>query len=395
MALFKIHPKLREAYRLQRQAIFGKNRYWLHLLSWCFALVILIFQVGDDVNKGFNQGMQDGAHTSRQQITVNGIALNETPYGFVAVVAFFAAAIMVYFFLLYAIPYARFKQKKRYLWLGFIINLAFWLAIIVLSGIIIGLKQGDNEHVNLEKDSIFLIAIIASIFSGVITLYFFSLYYFIDLYDQQKSLNIYKQILNEKLEAESQFLKTQINPHFLFNTLNNIYALVLNQSPDATFIAKELKNLMTYMLQDCKQDLVPLEGEIAFLKSYINLEKLRNKQEQINIMVNVLGDTNNLQIAPLLLINFIENAFKHGVKAGYNEAYVCLNIEIRNKRIKVVVENSKPVEAVIKKDTAIKTDGGIGIKNVKRRLDIFYPKKHSLKIYDEPNEYRVFLNISL
>jgi LytS/YehU family sensor histidine kinase len=223
---------------------------------------------------------------------------------------------------------------------------------------------------------------------------YFSLYYFLDLYDQQKSLNKYRKVFTEKLEAETNFLKTQINPHFLFNTLNNIYSLTLSQSSDAAFITRQLKNLITYMLQDCTNDLVPLTGEIAFLKNYITLEQLRNKQEQIDIQLTIKGESGNKKIAPLLLINFVENAFKHGVKAGISNAFVKINLLIMGHVLALEIVNSKP-EQIEDQQKSVKEDGGIGIQNVSRRLDILYPHRHKLRISESKKEYSVYLSIDL
>ncbi len=137
-------------------------------------------------------------------------------------------------------------------------------------------------------------------------------------------------------------MKTQINPHFLFNTLNNIYSLALRQSDDAPVIARQLKELSQYMLYDCTRDMVPLSGEVTFLNNYVSLEQLRNKQEDIDIRLDIKGETEGKQIAPLLLVNFIENAFKHGVKSGIDRAFVQINPFIMDDLLSMEVTNSRP-----------------------------------------------------
>src|SRR5215217_6060899 len=131
----------------------------------------------------------------------------------------------------------------------------------------------------------------------MLTANFFSFYYFIDLYDQQKGLNRYQQVFTDKLQAETNFLKTQINPHFLFNTLNNIYSLTLSKSDDAPRITEQLKELISYMVNDCALDMVPLSGEINFLRNYIALEQLRNRQDNTIIELEIKGNTGGREIA--------------------------------------------------------------------------------------------------
>jgi LytS/YehU family sensor histidine kinase len=262
----------------------------------------------------------------------------------------------------------------------------------VIAAMILGLTHAKPE--TLRNDDSTLIFIMSAAFSGITAALFFSLYYFLDLYDQQKNLNQYRQLLTQKLEAETNFLKTQINPHFLFNTLNNIYSLTLSQSTDAAHITRQLKDLITYMLQDCSKDVVLLSGEIEFLSNYIDLEKLRNKQEQAKIQLNIHGVVGEQKIAPLLLVNFVENAFKHGVKAGVDNAFVNIDLQVMNNMLTVEIVNSKPA-AASHPDKAVKEEGGIGIQNVKRRLNILYPNRHRLSITESKTEFSVYLSIDL
>lgn len=299
------------------------------------------------------------------------------------------AAIMVYFFLLLVIPYARYKRRKTFLWVGLMCNIGFWVVALIL----VGMLSGTINTVDINKSRGYSVGISASL-SAIIAAYFFSLYYFIDLYDQQKYLNRYQQIFTDKLQAETNFLKTQINPHFLFNTLNNIYSLSLKQSSDAVIITQQLKDLIQYMVHDCSKEIVPLEGEIEFLKNYIALEKLRNKQENIDIELNVKGDAAGKEVAPLLLVNFIENAFKHGVKAGIDHAFVKINLYLMDNILSMEITNSKP-KATKSNNLSVQHNGGIGIRNVRRRLEILYPKKHKLRINESKAEYMVHLNIKL
>lgn len=393
MAIFRISTGLKQELYVQRNIIFGKRRYWFHIALWLLVLGYLFIGAANDLNSGVQAG--NGAIEPKSTtITIQNIPVQ------VLLPATIIAAAMVYFYLLLVIPYANYKKKKRYLWLGLLINALLWLAAIIGASIFLVLTHkngGDNNNMVISSaspESWVVVAMISSIFSGVLAGYFFSLYYFIDLYDQQKNLNQYKKVLTDKLAAETNFLKMQINPHFLFNTLNNIYSLSLSRSNDTVIISRQLKELISYMLYECSKDRVPLSGEIMFMENYVYLEKLRNKKENVNIEFHVLGDPQRYEIAPLLLINFIENAFKHGVKAGVDHAYVKVTLIIMDGTLTMDMINSKP-ELPVDKRKAITEGSGIGIQNVKRRLSILYPEKHTLQISESPREYSVHLSIDL
>ncbi len=393
MAIFRISTGLKQELYVQRNIIFGKRRYWFHIALWLLVLGYLFIGAANDLNSGVQAG-SGAIEPKSTTITIQNIPVQ------VLLPATIIAAAMVYFYLLLVIPYANYKKKKRYLWLGLLINALLWLAAIIGASIFLVLTHkngGDNNNMVIStasSESWVVVVMISSIFSGVLAGYFFSLYYFIDLYDQQKNLNQYKKVLTDKLAAETNFLKMQINPHFLFNTLNNIYSLSLSRSNDTVSISRQLKDLISYMLYECSKDRVPLSGEIMFMENYVYLEKLRNKKEDVNIEFHVLGDPQRYEIAPLLLINFIENAFKHGVKAGVEHAYVKVTLIIMDGTLTMDMINSKP-ELPVDKRKAITEGSGIGIQNVKRRLSILYPEKHTLQISESPKEYSVHLSIDL
>lgn len=373
----QINQRLKEELRQQRKTIFGKKRYLLHVAAWIMGLWFMGKEIfGDDNNSS----------------SINDARVFGNYNLFIPAIGSVVGAVMVYFFLLYVVPYARYKRQRRYLWLGVIANCTLWIMIIGICGAIVGLQYGSK--VSLKDNDFTLILMLSSVFSGVTAGFFFSLYYFIDLYDQQKGLNLYRQVLTEKLQAETNFLKTQINPHFLFNTLNNIYSLTLSHSQDAAVITRQLKSLIIYILQECQKDKVSLTGEIEFLKNYINLEQLRNKQEQVDIQLQVTGDPEGKEIAPLLLVNFIENAFKHGVKAGVDHAFVRINLLIMDQKLSLDMINSKPAK-LQGQENAVRNDGGIGVRNVERRLALLYPDRHKLRISQSVKDYSVYLTIDL
>jgi two-component system sensor histidine kinase AlgZ len=199
-----------------------------------------------------------------------------------------------------------------------------------------------------------------------------------------------KNVENERLVAELNFLKAQINPHFLFNTLNNLYYLAYTKSPNTTEIIAKLSQMMRYMIYDSNYQQVPLRKEIEYMESYISLERLR-LNDQIPIQFIIEGNTENVLIAPLIFITFLENAFKHGVSNNNPKAWVNIAIRIHDKECIYTVENSKIPFG--KPDTEEKS--GIGLQNVKRRLELSYPKKHTLTVAEQADRYRIQLKIIL
>ena len=149
-----------------------------------------------------------------------------------------------------------------------------------------------------------------------------------------------KEVENEKLTAELYFLKAQINPHFLFNTLNNLYYLAYSKSENTTEVIAKLSQMMRYMIYDSNHPKVLLSKEIEYMQNYISLERLR-LNDQIPIKFEITGNTENVWISPLIFITFLENAFKHGVSNSNPKAWVNISIELRDKECIYTVENSK------------------------------------------------------
>jgi len=195
-------------------------------------------------------------------------------------------------------------------------------------------------------------------------------------------------LMKEKSNAELQLLKAQIHPHFLFNTLNNIYSFTLSKSPQASGLVQKLSDMLHYMITDCDQSLVPLEKELRLLRDYLGLEKVRyGKRLQIQMQIN--GQYKDKLIAPLLLSPFVENCFKHGASIMRKNAWVQLIININGNYLHFNLSNSKPVEPVILKNS------GIGLTNVRKRLNLIYPRRYQLEIHTTDNTYTVYLKVEL
>jgi two-component system, LytTR family, sensor histidine kinase AlgZ len=199
-----------------------------------------------------------------------------------------------------------------------------------------------------------------------------------------------REIENEKLISELRFLKAQINPHFLFNTLNNLYYLAFTNSPNTTEVIDKLSQMMRYMMYDTNNPRVLLSKEIDYMKNYISLERLRLSSE-IPIKFDVMGKTDTVFIAPLIFITFLENAFKHGVSNSAADAWVNVSIQLDGKACIYTVENSKMSET----GKTVTEKSGIGLQNVKRRLDLSYPDNYELNVEETENRYAVELKLNL
>ena len=191
----------------------------------------------------------------------------------------------------------------------------------------------------------------------------------------------------DKITAELQLLKAQVHPHFLFNTLNNIYSFSLESSPKTPGLILKLSNLLSYMLYDCRSEEVRLGKELDIMKNYIELERERYGNK-IDISWNVDGDVADVAIAPLLMIPFIENAFKHGTSEQLEKSWLTVDISVKDNQLKAKIANSK-------NESVIHSKNGIGIVNVKKRLEFIYPEHHELKIIEDSDFYVVSLTIQL
>lgn len=209
--------------------------------------------------------------------------------------------------------------------------------------------------------------------------------------DWLKGQNQKQELRNETLQSELKFLKSQINPHFLFNTLNSLYALTLKKSDLAPEIVLRLSEMMRYMLYECNEKQVPLEKEVNYLMNYLELEKLRHGAK-LDVNLKVAGSMNYQKIAPLMFIPFVENSFKHGVSHHIAKGFVNINISADDQLLDMTIENSKTPTMP---STSLKKSGGIGLANIKRRLELLYPDQYQLNISEQPNTYSVNLKINL
>jgi len=194
----------------------------------------------------------------------------------------------------------------------------------------------------------------------------------------------------EKKSMELKVLKNQLNPHFLFNTLNNLYTLTLKKDDKAPEIIAKLSEILDFVLYRCNEDYVSIEKEIALIENYIALEKLRYSDNRLAISFTK-DIQESVKISPLIILTFIENAFKHGVINETEKATIALHLESTRNQILFTIENTKPQNEL----SNVSDKSRIGLENVRKQLDLLYPKKHELEIQETQTNYKVRLYLTL
>ncbi|OKS89264.1 sensor histidine kinase [Mucilaginibacter polytrichastri] len=212
-----------------------------------------------------------------------------------------------------------------------------------------------------------------------------ALAYFIRSSKQEEQMHLLKE---QQLSSELNYLKAQLHPHFFFNTINNIYSLALKQSADTAPMVAKLGDMMRYVLYEADQKKVSLAREIEFLANYVSVEKIRHPDNQ-TIQFDVQGITNDVYMEPLLLLPFIENAFKHGLQEETAAGFVTIIICRAEQELTLQVSNSKPPK------TEVAAAKGIGLQNVIKRLDILYPGNYQLEINDEATIHHALLTLQI
>jgi LytS/YehU family sensor histidine kinase len=246
---------------------------------------------------------------------------------------------------------------------------------------------GDEFKVDLLSPRFLLSTAMAITYTTAITM---SLKLVKHWYEKER---LAKELEKVNTETELKYLKSQINPHFLFNSLNSIYALSLQKSDLAPDLILKLSDILRYLLYDGSEKKVSLAQELKYLKSYLELEKVRHGS-RMDLEIEVTGDTDKEEIAPMLLIPFVENSFKHGLGKDMSKGYVKVLVDAADGNLKFAIANSKPINgSEVSSKKGYK--GGIGLINVKKRLKLLYPNKHTLNVDSSDKEFQVTLNIKL
>ena len=337
------------------------RKFLLHTMVWIFLITIFTFAA----TAGFNSS--------------NGV--------YVLFIGLSFLNVAIFYINLYVIIPITLDKRKFFLWmLACLIVVIAFLAIKYgysfyvhnLSGLKLITK--DREMSFSEPDK-YLIScfIINGFFIFLSTVYKFTVDWF---FNEREKSDLEKQ----SLTAELAFLKSQINPHFLFNSLNNIYSLAYQKSDATPNAILKLSEIMRYMLYESNDNRVALEKEVTYLKSFIELQKLRFKGEAY-VILEVEGNISNQHIVPLILISFVENAFKHGLATDAKNP-IHINISVFEDNLLFTIKNKKNN---LNKDQT----GGIGMVNVTRRLELTYPEKYKLSIENHEHDYfcELYLNL--
>lgn len=214
-----------------------------------------------------------------------------------------------------------------------------------------------------------------------------SMIYIIRKWTEQQRVN--EKLMKEKLAAELDLLKSQVQPHFIFNTLNNIYMLSLKSSPQTSEMIYRLSALLSYMLYDSKRQFIEVEKELDYIKNYINLEKIRYG-ERLDVQLTVFNNRQTLYVPPLLFLPLVENAFKHGVSNAVDDSWVHIDVSLKKKTLIFKIENSVSSE----KCESNGFGNGLGLENLRRRLDILYPNRHELKLISDECSHLAILKLN-
>lgn len=285
------------------------------------------------------------------------------------------AALFICYYLL-----PRFFYKKNYK--------PFFLSVTVIIAIVVIIEELVLEKIffpgTIRASSTAIIPSILDVLPIIVILVGFKFGW-----DAQQKQSELEQLNTAMAESRLQFLKSQINPHFLFNNLNNLYAYALENSPKTPKIILELSSLLRYMLYDCKEQFVLLEKEIQCLRDFIQLQELQI-EDRGDIQFTVSGQANSYFIAPLILMVFVENCFKHSASSQSENIYIDIDLAIQDGLLVLQCENNFSPNS-----NTQELSRGIGLENVQSRLDLMYPKAHQLAITSEGNMFKVRLELKL
>lgn len=332
--------------------LFSRQRWVIHILFW---LLILAFYV-----------MFFGRRNSNYLQTF-----------------FFVGLLMpvtigtTYFLNYYLVPRYLMKEKYGFFLLYFTYTLLGSLFMAMMISMLTFIVMAEIKIKDMSPASIDIFFLLSSLLMVV----FFGVAIKMLLH-WRTSKSDYDTLMHDKVEAELKFLKVQLNPHFLFNTLNNLYYLTTEKSDKAPQAILQLSEMLDYVMHSSKSVFVPLEKELKQVENYIALELLRY-EDRIQIDSTVLGPSENHIIGPMILITLIENAFKHGVMKSTGKSWIRMKVECSASKIEIDISNSWKSK---------ESGNGIGLENLKSQLSHLYPEKHSLRVdTDKPNEFSVNL----
>ena len=243
------------------------------------------------------------------------------------------------------------------------------------------------QHTQRPPEVRYFLGILGVFLGGFSSTAFIAGFKYVKQWHLKEQRNI--QLQKENTESQLQLLTAQVHPHFLFNTLNNIYSQTQTESPKGSKMIMELSDMLRYILAEGNKSRVPLQKELAMIQDYIHLEKIRYGNK-LDLHVSIPDHTVHLEIAPLILLPFVENCFKHGASKFLRNPWINLKLEIHGRKLSMKLMNGKTTNP----DEEL-TRSGTGINNVKRRLELLYKNRYKLQITDEPDVFVVNLNLEL
>lgn len=293
---------------------------------------------------------------------------------------------MIVVYVNFGILVKRFLLTKNYL--AYIVSAVLLVCaatfpIAILAHTII--QDKDFQSIVWSPQFLYLIAL-SIVFSLILTML---LKFLKQSYEDQQ---VSKELQRVQLETELKFLKAQINPHFLFNSLNNLYALTLKKSDLAPEVVLRLSDILRYVLYETQYGLVDFQKELQHLRDFVELEKIRIG-DRVKIVVDLVEPPTDMKIEPMLYLTLVENAFKHGAQGSIDDSWVNIQGYPTITGYTLEIENSIPKHQ--QQASNQKTVGGIGLENLKKRLDLTYPEKHRFFVQSNENSYHVKLEIDL
>jgi len=293
---------------------------------------------------------------------------------------FSVGLLMVIYYLNYYVFIPQFLFNKKYVVYALVLIGLFILMMKSIGIFIDVFGGGPPDRVDEREAQRMLAMLITNVFLMYVTVFFASI--------ALRLANRWQQTEKERFNAQLSYLSSQINPHFLFNTLNSIYGMTIVAAPKAADMVSKLSEMMRYTLDSSRNNLVALNEELNYLRGYVELQKVR-LDDNISLDVSIDDGDAGLSIAPLILLPFIENAFKYGVNAEQN-SNIKIHIKTEGSTLTLVVFNNK-----VDVDEQHLKKSGFGIENTKNRLELIYPEKHELELIENDYDYTVKLQLRL
>jgi len=334
--------------------LFTRQRWVIHIFYWLFVLALYVIFFGRKNNNYV------------QTFFFVGLLMPVTIF-------------TTYFLNYYLVPNYLMKERFGYFVTYFIYTLIGSLFLEMMISALTFIVMAELNIHDMSPASIDLFFLLASLLMVV----FFAMGIKMLLHWRQ-SKEEYQKLMRDKIETELKFLKVQLNPHFLFNTLNNLYYLTTQKSDKAPHAILQLSEMLDYVMHSSKSIFVPLEKELKQVENYIALELLRY-EDRVNITTKFSGDLNTYEIGPMILITLIENAFKHGVMPIAGKAWINFVVEAKELNLDISISNSTH-------GASTKHGNGIGLNNLCSQLDHLYKDDYILKVENaKPNEFSVNL----